>query len=195
MTEKMIRRLKELIEKKALEYGNFTLASGIKVGHYFDVKKVLLNSEGSVLTGMIVFNLVAGEGVKAIGGEGMGGRAIVGAVVPRSYLEGKPIPGFEILKREELREDDPQRYKSEEEHVIKGLFPSAGNKVALVEDTLSTGGSIFRAIAMVEKNGCEVAIIIAILDRQLGGSEELLRRGYNFKSLLRADSSGNVYIN
>jgi len=195
MTDKVeIERLKELVEEKARQYGEFALASGLKTNHYFDLKKVFGDPEGVTLIGGLVFKLVADKEVKAVGGEGVGGRVITAAAVVSSHLAGRPIFGFEIIKRRELKKDDPQRHE-EGEYVIKGHFPSAGDRVALFEDTLSTGGSILRAIKMVESKGCKIAIIIAILDRQLGGSEELRKRGYNFRALLRADSSGEIHIN
>lgn len=178
-----IERLKKLVETKGRKFGEFTLASGLKTNHYFDLKEVLCDPEGITLIGRLVFRLVAEMKIKAVGGEGLGGCLIATSAVLQSWFAREPFPGFEIVKQDKG------------EYVIKGHFPPAGDKVALVEDTLSTGGSILRAIKVVEDRGCQVAIVVAILDRQLGGSEELRKRGYNFKSPLRADSSGEVHIN
>ena len=196
------KRLKELVEKRARQYGEFTLVSGQPATHYFDAKQVLCDPEGVYLIGKGIYELlvwrilgfVIRRKVAAIGGEGIGGRAIVSAVVAYSYLKRKPICGFEVVRREELRKDDPQRGEGAE-YVIKGHLPPPGSKVAIFDDVLTTGGSILKAIKAAEDRGCRAAIVGGILDRQQGGSAELRRRGYRVKSFLRADSTGNVYIN
>jgi len=197
-----IVRLKELVEKKARQYGEFTLSSGLKAAHYFDLKMVLCDPEGAYLVGECIFDslvrrifkLIIRKRVEAIGGYGLGASSIVTAVVLISGLKGHHIRGFEVIEREKLREDDPQG-SEDNRYVIKGHLPPAGGKVAVVDDVVSTGRAIFMATEAVENKGCQVVVIRTVLDRQLGGSEELRRRGYDFTALLRADPSGKVYIN
>ena len=192
MTE--IKRLKELVEIKARQYGNFILSSKLKTNHYFDLKQVLSDPEGVTLIGERIFDSIIRDDIEAIGGYGVGGRLIVAAVVTISYFKGNPISGFEVVAKKELKEDDPQRYETGE-YVIKGHFPPVGGKVAIVDDVISTGKAIFLATEVVEQKGRKVAKVRTILDRLLGGSEELRKKGYDFRSLLRTDSVGNVYIN
>jgi len=61
-----------------------------------------------------------------------------------------------------------------------------------VEDVITTGASVFRAIETVEAEGLKVVKVIALVDRQQGGSEELRRRGYDFVALFQADAQGNL---
>ena len=82
-----------------------------------------------------------------------------------------------------------------ETYVIKGNLPLVGSKVAIDDDVISTGAAIFRAIGIIEGKGYKVAKVRAILDRQLGGSKELQRKGYDFRAILRADAFGKIYIN
>ena len=72
---------------------------------------------------------------------------------------------------------------------------SSGTKVTIVDDTCSTGNSLFHAIEAAENAGLEVVLVACILDRQQGGKKEILRRGLNFYSILEADEAGNVKIN
>ena len=67
-----------------------------------------------------------------------------------------------------------------------------GTPVAVVDDTVSTGGSLFTAIEAAEGHGCRVVKVLAILDRHQGGSDELRRRGYDFEALLEADPDGTI---
>ena len=104
------------------------------------------------------------------------------AVALVSHLEGKPIPAF--IVRKEPKKHGTQRY-------IEGHLPPA-SLVAIVDDVITTGGSIFRAIEAVEEEGCRVGKVVVLLDRNQGGADELRRRGYNFTALLSADAKGNV---
>jgi len=178
-------RLLKIVKEKAVFRGDFTLASGTKTNYYFDGRVVTLSPEGAYLVGKKVFELIKDIGVDAIGGPTLGADPIVTAVAVVSYLEGKPIPAF--IVRGELKEHGTQKR-------IEGCLPK-GSKVALVDDVITTGGSFFRAIEAVEAENCQVVRVIALLDRQQGGSEELKRRGYDFSAILRADASGEVYIN
>ena len=64
--------------------------------------------------------------------------------------------------------------------------------MAVVDDTCSTGGSLLHAIEAVEGAGCQVVRVLCILDRHLGGSDEIRRRGYDFVALLEADQDGEI---
>jgi orotate phosphoribosyltransferase len=66
--------------------------------------------------------------------------------------------------------------------------------VAIVDDTCTTGGSLFQAIAAAEAAGCTVVKVIALLDRREGGTEELARRGYDFTALLAANATGQIEV-
>ena len=63
-----------------------------------------------------------------------------------------------------------------------------------MDNTCTTGGSLFHAIEAAESYGCEVVKVIAVLDRREGGTEELTRRGYDFVSLMAANSEGQIEV-
>ena len=63
-----------------------------------------------------------------------------------------------------------------------------------MDDVCTSGGALFLAIDAVEKIGCEVGMVLAILDRKQGGSEALTKRGYAFRTLLEATEQGTVVV-
>ncbi len=179
MTEE--NKLLEVFKKYAVLHGEFTLASGAKSSYYFDGRLLTLLPEGAYLVGKEVFSLLVGK-VDAVGGPTLGADPIVTAVAVISHLEGQPIPAF--IVRGEVKKHGTQKR-------IEGHLPRGG-RVAIVEDVITTGGSVFQAIEAVEAEGCQVVKVIALLDRQQGGSDKLRRRGYDFVALLKADASGEV---
>lgn len=177
-------RLLKLVEEKSLKRGEFTLSSGLKTSYYFDGRLTTLWPEGVYLVGKKMLQLAAEAGAEAIGGPTLGADSIVAAAALISWLEGQPLPAF--IVRQKPKEHGMQRY-------IEGHLPSGG-RAAIVDDVITTGSAILQAIEAVEGEGCRVARVIALLDRQQGGSEEIRRRGYNFISLLVADPSGKVKL-
>ena len=185
MTLERRKRFLELVKERALLRGDFTLASGAKSSYFFDLKMVTLSPEGVYLIGKLVFDLLKGSGIDAIGGLTLGADPIVTAVALVSHLEGRPIPAF--IVRGELKEHGTQK-------AIEGNVPGKGRRVAIVEDVITKGGATFKAIKAVEAAGCQVVKVVALLDRHQGGSDELRNRGYDFTALLHADVEGEVSL-
>ena len=185
VTEKT-ERLKAL----GLELGAFlegqerTLASGAKSSFYFDGKMVSLWPEGARLIGEIILEEIADLEVDAIGGLTIGAGPIATAVALISSLHGRPVPAF--IVRTEPKKHGTQR-------LIEGHLPPNG-KVVIVDDVVTLGGSVLKAIDAVEKEGCKVVKVIALLDRHEGGSDELRRRGYDFSALWSYEPSGKVVV-
>ena len=67
-----------------------------------------------------------------------------------------------------------------------------GAKVAVVDDTCTSGASLLQAIDAIERAGCKVVKVISILDRNEGGSDIIKKRGYDFISLLEANGEGEI---
>ncbi len=181
----VVQRLLELaVELGALKYGEFTLSSGKKSSYYFDGRLLSLNPEGANLIGKSLLPLIHKSSVEAIGGPTLAADPIVTAVSLASYAQGEGIPGF--IVRKETKEHGTAQ-------LIEGHI-KPGSKVAIVDDTCTTGGSLFHAIQAAESYGCEVVKVIAVLDRREGGTEELIRRGYDFVSLMAANPEGQIEV-
>ena len=178
------RLLDMMLREKALLYGDFTLSSGKRSSYYFDGRLISLYPEGAYLIGRIMFHLLKEEQVDAVGGLGFGAGPLATSIAIVSHLEGKPIPAFMI--REQRKEYGTQKQ-------IEGKCPRGG-RVAIVDDVVTQGGSVLKAIEVVEVEGCQVVKVIALLDRREGGSDELRNRGYDFTAVYSADATGEVTI-
>ena len=173
-TENARRILELAYEVGALLQGEFTLTSGKKSDYYFEGKRLTLSPEGAYLTGKVVFDELADVGVDAIGGVAIGGYPMVAAVALVSHLEGKPIPSFVV--REETKEHGTRR------KIEGGL--KEGSRVAIVDDVITTGGSVGRAIEAAEAANCKVVKVIVLVDRHEGGSDKLKKKGYDFTAII-----------
>lgn len=179
------KRVWEIAKKVgAFLEGDFTLSSGRKSSYYFDGKKITLSSEGAYWVGKAIFDELAKIGVDAIGGLTIGADPIATAVSIVSYLEGKPIDAF--IVRDVQKEHGTKRK-------IEGHLKE-GSRVAIVDDVITTGGSVQKAIEAVEMANCKVVKVIVIVDRHEGGSDELKSEGYDFSAILRLSPSGKVGI-
>ncbi len=168
------RRLLELIKKDAVyKGGDYTLSSGQKSSYYIDMRLITLSAEGAYLIANILFDELKNEDIDAIGGLTMGADPIAAAYAAISFLRGKPAQAFLVRKEEK---------KHGKNRLIEGPLKK-GAKTAIVDDVATTGGSLLKAIDAVEKEGCTAVKVIALVDRGLGASQELAKKGYKLHSL------------
>jgi len=176
------KRLKEILLTKSYRKGTFTLTSGKTSDFYIDGKQTTLHAEGAYLCGKLLFELIKNEAKKidAVGGMTLGADPLVSAVSIVSYLEQAPIPAF--IVRKEAKGHGPGNY-------IEGLknLPEGG-RVALVEDVVTTGGTLLKVIDRVEAAGFVVGLVVTVVDRQEGGAEILADKGYPLKALFTRES-------
>ena len=174
--------LKLALALGALKYGEFTLTSGRKSGYYFDGRLLSLDPEGAYLIGRALLPILRQANVNAVGGPALGAVPMVTAVALASRQEPDSLPAFVV--RTESRTHGTRQ-------TIEGPL-AKGSRVAIIDDTCTTGGSLLHAIAAAEEAGCTVVKVVALLDRREGGAEELERRGYDFTALLAATPEGKV---
>lgn len=168
----------------ALQYGDFTLSSGLKSRYYFDGRLLSLHPEGAHLISQALIPIIREAGASAIGGPTMSAVPIVAAVAMASHLEGAPIPAF--IVRMTVKPYGTER------GVEGPLTP--GSKVAIVDDVCTSGSALFHAITAAEREGCTVTKVISVVDRRQGGSDEIKRRGYDFKALMEATADGDIQV-
>ncbi len=171
------KQLKKLLLEKSYREGTFTLTSGLTSDFYVDGKQTTLDAEGAYLCGRLLYELIRNHDRKitGVGGMTLGADPLVTAVSLVSYLEKDPIPAF--IVRKEAKGHGTGNF-------IEGknnLQP--GGTVALVEDVVTTGGTLIKVIERVENEGFKVGLVATIVDRQEGGSEALAGHGYPLASI------------
>lgn len=162
-------QLHKLLKEKAQMKGEMTLASGKKSSFYFDGKQVTLDPEGLLTVGKLILAMLAGHKVDAVGGPTLGADPIAAAVSLLSSHTGNPIRAF--IVRKEAKKHGLQK-------MIEGPALKAGDRVVMLEDVITTGGSVLKAIEEVEKLGAKVIQTICLVDRGEGADKVL--SAYNY---------------
>lgn len=174
----ILQELREIIRKKSLRVGDFTLSSGKKSTYYLDCRTTTLDPRGALLIARLILEGIRKENIQAdaIGGLTMGADPIAAAVAVVSELEGQPLPAF--IVRKEAKGHGTQKF-------IEGYDGPPGARVIIVDDVCTTAGSILKAAERAEQAGYQVAATFCVVDREEGGTE-LLRKKYPFYALLTA---------
>ena len=180
--EKAARLLERAMELGALEIGEFTLSSGQKSKYYFDGRLLTLDPEGSDLISSLFLEEIAKARADAAGGPIVAAVPIAGAITLRSQLEDRPVRGFFV--RPEVKGHGGRKQ-------VEGPV-EPGTRVAVFDDAISTGGSLLPAIDALEAFGCQVVLVMCIVDRMQGGSDEIRRRRLPFYAIFQADPNGNI---
>ena len=172
MSPEMARsRLRDLFLARALALGRFTLASGKTSSYYINSKKVLFNPEAVALLGELLYQATAELDLQAIGGLEIGAIPMATAAALRYHQAGRTVEGFFVRKQ-------AKGHGSQER--VEGQV-QRGDRVAVIDDVLTTGESVAQAIAEVEKLGATVARVVCIVDRLQGARERLA--GYDLRPL------------
>lgn len=179
-THPLQQALFDLLNTLSFRRGEFVLSSGKTSNYYMDGRMTTLSAEGARLIGEILYDLIAPLNVQAIGGLTMGADPIVSAVSLTSALRGNPINGF--LIRKEAKGHGTARQ-------IEGHL-NPGDRVVLVEDVITTGGSFIKAAEAVRNAVPNVAIVqlLALVDRNEGGAEALSSLHIPVRALFPVDA-------
>lgn len=165
-------KLRSVLRRDAMSFGQVPLSSGKVSTYYIDGKMVTLAPEGAYLVASLMLDRI-GVDADAVGGLTIGADPIVGAIAAVSHLEGRPINTF--IVRKEPKKHGKMKW-------IEGPVRE-GDRVVIVDDVITTGGSLIKAIEAAEEAGCKVVKVIALVDRQEGGRETLTQMGYAFEAL------------
>lgn len=170
-------RLREILLEKSYREGTFTLTSGKTSDFYIDGKQTTLMAEGAYLCGRLLFELIrqSDKPIASVGGMTLGADPLVTAVSLVSFLEKQPIPAF--IVRKEAKGHGTGNYIEGKKNLEPGSF------VALVEDVVTTGGTLIKVIERVENEGFKVGLVATVVDRQEGGAEVLAEHGYPLKAI------------
>ena len=174
------KRLIELVHEKALKFGDFTLASGKKASYYLDCRKLTLDGEGANIIAEGILDRIGDDLPDAIGGMAIGADPITAAVITVAHQQGKSIRGFIVRKK--AKEHGTGQ-------LVEGPVES-GQKVVIVEDVTTTGGSSVDAVGHCRDFGLQVERVISIVDRKQGADKAFADIGVRFESLLNINDLG-----
>jgi orotate phosphoribosyltransferase len=172
----VIRELIGLVEAKALKRGTFRLASGREASFYLDAKQVVLDAHGAMLVGRAILQRLRSLGPlpAAVGGMSIGADPITSAVITMAGVEGLPLKGFMV--RKEPKDHGTKKY-------VEGPV-EPGQRVVIVEDVTTTGGSSLLAIDRVHEFGLVVERVVTVIDRLAGAKDAFAARGIPLESLV-----------
>jgi len=165
--QEMKERLIGMILERSFKYSDnppFTLVSGRKSNYFFNCKPTTLDPEGMNLIGELVFDMLADSAVTAAGGLTLGADPIANALSVISFQKGRPIKSFIVRK-------------DVKDHGLKDVIAGnvrPGERVAILDDVITTGGSTITAIERAREQGLVIDRVIALIDREEGGRENIL---------------------
>ena len=162
---------------KFSEEPTFKLASGKMSHFYVNCKPTILSPRGMFLVGNLVFEAVKDLDITGIGGLTFGADPIAVATSFASELGGKPIKAFSI--RKELKDHGIINW-------VEGDM-AKGEKVVIIDDVITTGGSTIKAIERARVQGLEVVRVITLIDRQEGGLENVQEYVDDVRSIITRD--------
>ncbi|MEZ5987720.1 MAG: orotate phosphoribosyltransferase [Planctomycetota bacterium] len=151
-------RLLDLVRERAYRDGlDIVLASGKRSTFYVDGKKITLHPEGLYLFASLLLDALEDwPEVTAVGGLTLGADPIAAAVCALSHQRGRPLSAF-LVRKEPKGHGTGSRIEGE---------LAEGQKVAILEDTITTGGSSRKAIDAVRELGADPVVVMALVDRE-----------------------------
>lgn len=176
----MKKRLIELVIERTFKFSEepvFKLASGQMSNYYFNCKPTTLSPEGMYLVGHLLYNLVESRRswkISAVGGLTLGADPIANAISYTSYIKGNPLESFVVRK-------EPKKHGTM--LWIEGQV-GKGDRVLIVEDVITTGGSTIKAVERARECGLEVQGVVVLIDRQEGGRQKVEELGLPVLTLL-----------
>ena len=157
----------------ALQFGDFTLASGAKSKYYIDIKRASTDPKvlKLIAEGMAAKLRESNLKVDRIAGIVLGSVPLAAAL---SLETGIPY----VMVRKEKKDHGTGK-------LIEGVLNS-GEKVLVVEDVITSAGSSVKGIATLRAEGAVVEDVFSVIDREAGGSDALAEIGVRLSPLVKA---------
>jgi len=167
-----------LLAERSAKRGRFKLASGKESDFYVDARLTTMSPDGLALIGPLALSTLrqTGWGVDAIGGLTLGADPISYAISYASASSDHPLRAFTVRK-------EPKAHGTGK--LLEGPV-GEGDRVAIIEDVITTGGSALRAIDAVRNAKASVAGVLALVDREEGGRQAIEKTGVSVVSLVSA---------
>ncbi len=156
----------------ALQFGDFTLASGAKSSYYINIKKASTDPKVLGLIARLMAERMSERGIEA---ERIAG-VVLGAVPLEAALALETGLPFVMVRKEKK---DHGTGKQIEGDIVEG------EDIVMVEDVVTTAGSCIKGIHVLRDAGVNVKWVLSVIDREAGGAEALAAEGVEFIPLVR----------
>lgn len=166
-----------LARESYFERSALTLASGRSSNYYIDCKRTLYVPRGAYLAGELMLELVRAEGIEQIGGMAAGALPVTDALIAAAHRNGVELRGFFVRKETKAHGLQQQ---------IEGAFRKQSS-TAVVDDTITTGGSSLQAAAALREAGATVTHAFALVDREEGAAKAFAAAGLKYQWLFTAE--------
>lgn len=179
MNEPSLAKLRNLILEYSYQEKEVRLASGKTSNFYFDGKQTTLHPEGASLVGELMFDRIREHfpEAQAVGGPTLGADPIATAIAVISFQKGSPLNCF--IVRKEAKSHGTMNWLEGTRHLRPGM------KVVLVEDVITTGGSLLKSLQRVREAGLVPLGVLVLVDREEGGREAIEKEGLRVVSLFK----------
>lgn len=178
-TRQWRQALRELLLEHSVRTGTFTLASGETSSLYVDVRKTSLRGDGARLIGQAFWESVGRHcpEVDGVGGPTLGADPLVVATSIAAHDDGAQLDA--LIVRKQAKGHGTGNFVE----TPGGL--DVGAKIVVVEDTITTGGSIVFAIEKLREAGYVVEHALCVVDREAGGQQILADIGVELHALFQ----------
>jgi len=176
----MKQELIDILCRKSFKYSKepaFKLVSGKLSRYYINCKPTTLSARGMYLAGHLIFEEVRDRDLSGIGGLTFGADPLAMATAFASEMNGQAIDAFSIRK-------------TRKDHGIVRWIEGdiqPGQRVVIIDDVATTGGSTIKAIERARSEGLEVAKSVILVDRQEGGLENIAKYVDEVSSIINRD--------
>jgi orotate phosphoribosyltransferase len=171
------RQLIELLARRSVRRGNFTLASGRQSSFYVDCRLTTMSPKGLSSIGPLGLSTIRDRGWDAdsVGGLTLGADPVSYAISYASAETKKPLRAFTVRKEAKAHGTGK---------LIEGPFETS-DRVVVIEDVITTGGSALKAAEVIRAAGATILGVLAVVDREEGGREAIEAAGYQVASLAK----------
>ena len=176
----MKQELIDILCRKSFKYSKeptFKLVSGKLSRYYINCKPTTLSARGMYLAGHLIFEEVRDRDLSGIGGLTFGADPLAVATAFASEMNGQAIDAFSIRK-------------TQKDHGIVRWIEGdiqPGQRVVIIDDVATTGGSTIKAIERARSEGLEVVKSVILVDRQEGGLENIAKYVDEVSSIINRD--------
>jgi orotate phosphoribosyltransferase len=170
------------------------LNSGGFSHYYCDLKGVTLHPRYARTIGELMLPAVLGSGAEAVGGLAAGCIPIADAIARAALDAGRLLPTF--FGRAEAKDHGPQEKAKMRAAATEDGAPliRPGRKVAIVEDAVTQGGAAMQAVQAAQAEGCEVVLVMTVVERHEGGGARFRELGLPFARLFYTLEDGSLHV-